>query len=202
LPLCHFAALPLCRFVIVNTVALSLGSNINKERNLPEAVRLLREMCATTKPGTEPVEVFGLVVAVAPIYETAPTGLLIQPNFFNTAVLMQTPLSATEVKETIIAAIETKLQRVRQADKNAPRTIDIDIALFNDGVFNYELSDGSTRRVPDKDILRFPHVAVPLADILPDMPHPETGEPLSSIAARLLAETDVNIIWQRSDVSI
>ena len=89
---------------------------------------------------------------------------------------------------------------MRQADKNAPRTIDIDIALFNDGVFNYELSDGSTRRVPDKDILRFPHVIVPLADILSDTPHPETGDPLSSIAANLLADTKPNTIWQRLDI--
>ena len=186
----------------MNTVTLSLGSNIDKERNLPEAVRLLREMCATTEPVTSTGSVIGSVVAVAPVYETVPTGLLNQPNFFNTAVLMQTTLSATEVKETIIATIETKLNRVRQADKNAPRTIDIDIALFNDGVFNYELSDGSTRRVPDKDILRFPHVAVPLADILPDMPHPETGELLASIAINLLAEADENTIWQRPDITI
>jgi len=170
----------------MNLVALSLGSNIDKEHNLPEAVHLLQKMCDVT--------------AVAPIYETAPTGLLDQPNFFNTAVLIQTELSATEVKETIISTIETKLNRVRQTDKNAPRTIDLDIALFNNSIFNYELSDGSTRRVPDKDILRFPHVAVPLADILPDMPHPETGELLSSIAASLLSETDPNVIWQRPDI--
>lgn len=170
----------------MNLVALSLGSNINKEQNLPEAIRLLREMCA--------------VQAIAPVYETAPTGLLNQPNFFNTAVLIQTSLSAVAVKEIIIADIETKLNRVRQADKNAPRTIDLDIALFNDGVFNYELSDGSTRRVPDKDILRFPHVAVPVADILPDMPHPETGERLSAIANNLLAKADEGSIWQRPEI--
>lgn len=186
----------------MNLVALSLGSNIDKERNLPEAVRLLREMCGRAKPATSTGSVTGFVLAVAPVYETAPTGLLNQPNFFNTAVLLQTPLSAAEIKEGIIAAIETKLKRVRQADKNAPRTIDIDIALFNDGVFNYELSDGSARCVPDKDILRFPHVAVPLADILPDRPHPETGELLSAIAARLLAETDADSIWQRPDINL
>ncbi len=188
----------------MNLVALTLGSNIDKERNLPGAVRLLRALGAVTEQTvTEPVEVpVCSVLAAAPVYETAPTGLLNQPNFFNTAVLIQTPLSAPEFKETIIAAIETQLKRVRQADKNAPRTIDIDIALFNDGVFDYELSDGSTRHVPDKDILRFPHVAVPLADLLPDMPHPETGEPLSAIAARLLAAAGPDTIWQRPDITI
>jgi 2-amino-4-hydroxy-6-hydroxymethyldihydropteridine diphosphokinase len=186
----------------MNLVALTLGSNIDKERNLPEAVRLLREMCAPTESATSASSVPGSVLSVAPVYETAPTGLLDQPNFFNTAVLIQTALSAAEIKETIIGTIETKLKRVRQADKNAPRTIDIDIALFNDDVFDYELSDGSTRRVPDKDILRFPHIAVPLADLLPDMPHPETGELLSSIVANLLAETDPKTIWRRSDIKL
>jgi 2-amino-4-hydroxy-6-hydroxymethyldihydropteridine diphosphokinase len=191
----------------MNLVALTLGSNIDKERNLPEAVRLLRALGAGTEETvTEPVEVtissvpVCSVTAVAPVYETAPTGLLDQPNFFNTAVLIHTPLSPAEVKETLIAAVETQLKRVRQTDKNAPRTIDIDIALFNNGVFDYELSDGSTRHVPDKDILRFPHVAVPLADLLPDMPHPETGEPLSAIAARLLAIVGPGAIWQRPEI--
>lgn len=187
----------------MNLVALSLGSNIDKEQNLPEAVRLLRDLGEQGTSVTEPVEVIEVpcsVVAVAPVYETAPTGLLNQPNFFNTAVLIHTPLSAAEIKETLIAAIETKLKRVRQADKNAPRTIDIDIALFNNGVFDYELSDGSPRRVPDKDILRFAHVAVPLADLLPDMLHPETGELLSAIAARLLAIAGPGAIWQRPEI--
>ena len=157
-----------------NRVVIALGSNIEKEQNLPRAIELLREMCDVT--------------AVSPIYETEPVGLLNQPNFWNTAVLIQTDLSASQIKQQIIGSIETKLKRVRQADKNAPRTIDADIVLFNDAVFEYDGGDGRSRPIPDPDLAKFPHVAVPVADLLPDFPHPQTGELLGDLAQRLLDE--------------
>ena len=153
----------------MNTAVISLGSNIDKERNLPAAVRLLGEMCR--------------VVAVSRVYETLPVGLPEQPNFLNAAVMVETPLQPGALKREVLAVIEQRLGRVRTADKNAPRTIDLDLALFNDEVRDY---DG--RHVPDPDLLRFAHVALPIADLLPDMPHPETGEPLYAIAGRLLAK--------------
>jgi 2-amino-4-hydroxy-6-hydroxymethyldihydropteridine diphosphokinase len=155
-----------------NQVVIALGSNIEKERNLPRAIALLREMCAVT--------------AVSPIYETEPVGLLNQPNFWNAAVLIHTDLSASQIKQQLIGRIETQLKRVRQADKNAPRTIDADIVLFNDAVFAYDGGDGRSRPIPDPDLQKFPHVAVPVADLLPDLSHPETGERLRELADRLL----------------
>ena len=157
-----------------NQVVIALGSNIEKEQNLPRAIELLREMCVVT--------------AVSPIYETEPVGLLNQPNFWNTAVLLQTDLTASQIKQQLIGSIETKLKRVRQADKNAPRTIDADIVLFNDAVFEYDGGDGRSRPIPDPDLAKFPHVAVPVADLLPNFPHPQTGEPLGELAQRLLAK--------------
>ena len=159
---------------MLNQVVIALGSNIEKEQNLPRAIELLREMCVVT--------------AVSPIYETEPVGLLNQPNFWNTAVLLQTDLTASQIKQQLIGSIETKLKRVRQADKNAPRTIDADIVLFNDAVFEYDGGDGRSRPIPDPDLAKFPHVAVPVADLLPNFPHPQTGEPLGELAQRLLAE--------------
>lgn len=158
----------------MNQVVIALGSNIEKEQNLPQAIALLREMCVVT--------------AVSPIYETEPVGLLNQPRFWNAAVLIETDLSASEIKQQIIGPIETKLKRVRQADKNAPRTIDADIVLFNDAVFEYDGGDGRSRAIPDPDLRRFAHVAVPVADLLPDFPHPETGELLRELAKRVLEE--------------
>lgn len=160
-----------------NQVVVALGSNINKERNLPLAIQLLGELCAVT--------------AVSPIYETEPVGLLNQPNFWNAAVLIETDLNATEIKLNVINVIEAKLKRIRLPDKNAARTIDADIVLFNDAVFAYEGGDGRLRPIPDPDLLRFAHVAVPVADLLPDFLHPQTGEPLGNLAERLLAEVVV-----------
>ena len=140
-------------------VFIALGSNIQPEANLPEAVRRLAAHCR--------------VLAVSPVYETAPVGKLDQPNFLNAAVLIESDLSAEALKTQVLQAIERDLGRVRTADKNAPRTIDLDIALYGDAVL-----DLGSRHIPDPDILRYPHIAVPLAALAPDLRHPETGQPL------------------------
>lgn len=173
----------------MNRVFVVLGSNIDKETNLPLAVRFLSKMCH--------------VAAVSPVYETVPVGLLDQPNFFNAAVLVETEMGPIEFKEEVLSKIERRLQRQRTADKNAPRTIDADIVLFNDEVFDYGRPGGRQRHIPDPDLLRFTHVAVPVARLAPDMPHPETGEPLVKIAGRLTKAATQNSrppLWPRPDI--
>ncbi len=159
----------------MNQVVIALGSNIEKERNLPAAIKLFREMCQVT--------------AVAPIYETIPVGLLDQPNFWNTAVLIETDLSPEHIKAEIIEKVEQELKRVRQADPNAPRTIDADIILFNDEVREYAGLDGRMRQIPDKDLARFVHVALPVTDLVPEGRHPLTDEPLKELTDRLYQDS-------------
>lgn len=165
---------------MTHQVYVSLGSNIEAEQNLAAAVKLL----AAT----------GGLRALSPVYETVPVGLRDQPNFLNAAALVETQLGAERFKVEILAGIERALGRVRTADKNAPRTIDADIALFDLDIF--ELGH---RHIPDPDLLKFPHVAVPLADLAPDLIHPETGETLAQIAERLSAGIG-KVLWQRPDV--
>ena len=176
----------------MNDVVIVLGSNIDKEVNLPLAVQLLREMCTVT--------------AVSPVYETIPVGLLTQPSFLNTAVRIQTDLCATKLKQGPIHTIETRLKRIRTEDPNAPRTIDVDIVLFNDEVFAYDGGDGRIRQIPDPDLLKFPHVAIPIADLLPNKPHPQTGTLLTTLAQCLLAKSTSqhgsSPLWQRPDIHI
>ena len=163
-------------------------TNINKEFNLPQAVAMLRGLCQVKK--------------LSSVYETVPMGLKEQPNFFNMAVLIETDLDPCQIKQQIIQPIEVELQRERQADKNAPRTIDLDIVLYNDEVFDYVPGNGRVHHLPDPDILRFAHVAVPVAELAPDKLHPETGQPLSKIATQLLAEANQNdliLLWVRED---
>lgn len=158
----------------MNLAVIALGSNIDKEQNLPHALALLGEQCE--------------MVAVSSIYETVPVGLREQPNFHNAAVLVRTPLDAQTLKRDVLRSIEQALKRVRVADKNAPRTIDLDIVLFNAAILP-EL------RIPDPDLLRFAHVAVPVAEIAPEMLHSETGEKLISIAERLFDAAE-DTIWK------
>lgn len=170
----------------MNRVVLILGSNIDKEWNLPRAVRLLAER---TK-----------LVAVSAVYETAPVGTTNQPLFFNAAALVETSLDAATLKHTVLAEIERLLKRVRTEDKNAPRTIDLDIVLFNDEVFEF-----NGRAVPDPDLQKFLHVAAPVADLLPDGVHPETDEKLADLVARLAAEAASAgplPIWKRHDFKL
>ena len=172
---------------MANCVYVLLGSNIDKEHNLPQAVRLLADL--------------ENVVAVSSVYETAPVGLEDQPHFFNAAVQIETELSAADFRRQVLAKIERLLGRIRTADKNAPRTIDADIVLFNEDVF--ELDD--SHHIPDPDLLRFPHVAVPVSELAPDYLHPEVSERLGYIAARLAAEpTDASqpALCKRTDIRL
>lgn len=175
----------------MHRVVVILGSNIDKERNLPAAIRLLADSVA--------------IIDVSTVYETAPVGLREQPHFFNAAVLLQTHESAAELKDGLLAGVERRLGRRRTNDKNAPRTIDLDIALYDSAVLDYIPADGRVRHIPEPDLLRFAHCALPVADLLPDMPHPETGESIGSIAARMQNETLTilgQVIQPRFDINL
>jgi 2-amino-4-hydroxy-6-hydroxymethyldihydropteridine diphosphokinase len=144
---------------------LSLGSNIEPELNLPAAVRELAR--------------YGRVVRCSTVWESTAEGAPGSPDFLNAALWLETPLSVAELKEGAIAAIEARLGRRRTVDRNAPRTIDIDVMLFD-----RERLDLGRRRIPDPEVRERPFVAIPLAEIAPDYRHPETGESLAEIAAR------------------
>ncbi len=153
----------------LHTVLISLGSNIDRERNLPQAIALLRR-CPNIR-----------LEAISPIYETKPVGGdPDQPAYFNAAVLLKTSLGPAALKGTL-GKIEQALGRVRTADKYAPRPIDLDIAFYDGQVFDLE-----GRHIPDPDIVKYAHVAWPLADLASDWTHPELGVTLSEIAKNMI----------------
>jgi 2-amino-4-hydroxy-6-hydroxymethyldihydropteridine diphosphokinase len=95
------------------------------------------------------------------------------PDFLNTAAEIDTVLDAYSLKEQCLCHIEEIMGRVRVADKNAPRTIDIDIVIFNGEVLELE-------------IFTMEHLALPLSDLLPELQDPYTGQTLSGITSKLL----------------
>jgi 2-amino-4-hydroxy-6-hydroxymethyldihydropteridine diphosphokinase len=165
----------------MNRVYLSIGSNVDKERNLTAGASLLADYLR--------------LVAASPVYETRPIGNPNDPTFLNAALVIETSLDARTLKETVLHQVEDQLGRRRSPDRNAPRTFDVDISLFND-----EMLDLDGRRIPDPDVLRYSHVAAPLADVAPQYRHPETGETLAEIAARLIA--DGPPLLRRDDVAL
>lgn len=136
---------------------LSLGSNIEPEDNLIKAIELLSH--------------HGEIVKTSSVWESEPVGGS-GPNFWNACVLFKSAVDRDELKNDIIHGIESHLGRKRSTDKYSPRTIDIDIILF----------DGEP--VLD-EAWNLAFVVVPLAEIHPDFQNPEKHEPLHETAARL-----------------
>jgi 2-amino-4-hydroxy-6-hydroxymethyldihydropteridine diphosphokinase len=150
----------------VTEVYLLIGSNIEPEKNLVLAVGLLRQL--------------GLVLALSSVYQTTPQGYSEQADFLNMAVALKTSYTIEDFRRLAVEGIERDLGRVRDPNNvNAPRTIDLDIALWGHRVMDY---GEKPWHVPNQDILRFAHVAIPLAEIAPDYVHPEVGQTLACIA--------------------
>ncbi len=160
-------------------VLVMVGSNMRPEQNVPAAVARLSH-----HPELRLISTSATYVTPAIGADGRASG---QADFHNVAVLIETDLTPAELVGRL-RAVEADLGRVRSKDKFAPRPIDLDIALFGDSS-----SDLSSHHLPDPDILRFPHMALPLADVAPDWIHPETGSTLGQIAqAFTLKESEIH----------
>jgi 2-amino-4-hydroxy-6-hydroxymethyldihydropteridine diphosphokinase len=149
-------------------VCLLLGSNIRPEYNLPLAVSLLRKHLT--------------VLQVSSVWESAAIGGD-GPNFLNAALLAVSHLDASALKQELLLPIEAQLGRVRTADKNSPRPIDLDIIFFD-------------RQLMDPLLGQYAHRAVPVAELLPEASS-ATGQPLKELAAGLLSTAPLQL---RQDV--
>ena len=145
-------------------VCLLLGSNIEPERNLPRVIELLRREVTILRSSS--------------VWQTAAVGEN-GPDFLNMALLIATPLAAAELKEAILRPLEARLGRMRTQDKYAPRTIDLDIILF----------DG---QVVDADLFLYAHRAVPVSEIQPDI-RSTKGDRLEEVAQNLLETSQIRL---------
>ncbi len=150
-------------------ICLLLGSNIRAKEFLPQAVEHLREHL--------------VVLRTSSVWESHAVGSD-GPAFLNAAVLAMTHLDAGSLKELVIRPVEAQLGRVRTQDKSAPRTIDIDLILFD-------------QQVEDPDLWTLAHIAVPVSEIVSDC-ESEQGEQLRDVALVARRKTP---IWLREDVS-
>jgi 2-amino-4-hydroxy-6-hydroxymethyldihydropteridine diphosphokinase len=141
----------------MHEVSLILGSNIDPEINLRRAIRELTQYC--------------IIKQFSPVYETQSEGS-IGPNFLNAVVILQTPLQPNDFKFDILRKIEACLGRIRSVDKNAPRTIDLDILVFD-------------KQVIDPNIWSRVYIAKPLSDIRPALRQSESSCTVLEIANEL-----------------
>ena len=128
-------------------VYLALGSNMGeKEENLSEAINNLIK--------TAGIE----VIKKSKIYETEPVGYLEQDKFLNMVILIETDKEPEELLKSL-QTIEEKMKRRREIHWG-PRTIDLDILLFEDLVINSpELT------IPHPRMFERAFVLIPLKDV-------------------------------------
>lgn len=136
------------------SVYLALGSNIRPERFIPLAVDELAKQFT--------------ICRVSSVWETPAEGF-VGADFLNAIVHIQTNMTPVSLKYRILRPLEAQLGRVRTEHKYSPRTIDLDILIHGDEVL-------------DNEIWYQPHLAVPLAELLPEMKHPSSGESMHQIA--------------------
>ncbi len=158
---------------------ISLGSNIEPEKNLPLAVERLAQI--------------GEILAISMVYQNPAVGPTPQADFLNAAVMIATDFEPLEIRAKL-REIETGMGRVRSEDKYAPRQIDLDLCLLGNWVL-----ESPELTLPDPELLLRPHLIVPIAELAPDFRHPLTGDSLAHISERLKIDAQLT---PRPDIAL
>jgi 2-amino-4-hydroxy-6-hydroxymethyldihydropteridine diphosphokinase len=146
---------------------VGLGANLgDREGTLRRAVEGLREA-----DGVE-------VLAASELHETDPVGVIDQPRFLNGAVALRTELAPRELLELLLE-IERGLGRVRDGERWGPRTIDLDLLVYEDVIV-----DEPGLRVPHPRLHERRFALEPLAELDPALEIPGRGA-VSDLLAEL-----------------
>jgi len=117
------------------------------------------------------------------LYRTAPVGLADQPDFINAVAELQTTLAPEALLDALFD-IEQRFGRIR-ADRNGPRTLDLDLLLYDD-----QLIDLPHLTLPHPRLHLRAFVLQPLAEIAPQLVIPGRG----TVAAWLPAVANQGIV--------
>lgn len=102
-------------------------------------------------------------------YRTEPQGYAEQPDFINAVCTLETRLSAAALIARMLE-IEVASGRTREAVRNGPRPLDLDLL-----VFGAEVIDENGLKVPHPRIAERRFVLEPLAEIAPELHIPGQG---------------------------
>jgi 2-amino-4-hydroxy-6-hydroxymethyldihydropteridine diphosphokinase len=100
----------------MNKVIIGLGSNILPEENIGKALEELGNIIS--------------IIKTTALLRTKPVGIIDQPDFLNGALLAETNLDKESLK-VYLKSLEDLLGRDRTLPKSGPRTIDLDIIVWN-----------------------------------------------------------------------
>lgn len=135
-------------------VYVGMGSNIRREDNIRSAIAALQRQ-------------FGPLI-MSTIYETEAVGF-VGENFFNLVAGFDTEADVYTVAARL-REIEIDHGRQDPAPRFAPRTLDLDLLLYDELILEED-----RLRIPRADILRYAFVLCPLAEIAGKRRHPRLG---------------------------
>jgi 2-amino-4-hydroxy-6-hydroxymethyldihydropteridine diphosphokinase len=136
-------------------VYLGIGSNIDPEENLRLGIRELGR-------------VFG-EIELSAVYASAAVGFE-GADFLNMVVGLQSDDSPRAIQDRV-ELIHDLAGRERGVGKYSSRPLDIDLLLYDDQVV-----DEPALKLPRCDVLEYSFVLRPLAELDPDLVHPQTGK--------------------------
>ncbi len=148
-------------------VFVGVGSNVERDASIRAGVADLRAH-------------YGELL-LSSVYESEAVGF-VGDVFYNLVVAFDTQEPIDSVAD-VLAAIEDRNGRLRGSGKFTPRTLDLDLLLYGDVVISM-----ARFHVPRDEILRYAFVLWPLAEIAPDLLHPQAGKSF----AQLWEEFDKN----------
>ena len=141
----------------MNTAYVALGANLGD----PRATVLAAFAALANLPDSR-------IVHCSSLYRTAPVGITEQPEFVNAVAQLETDLAPEALLDALLE-IEQRFGRIR-AERNGPRTLDLDILLYDDLVI-----DTPRLILPHPRLHLRAFVLYPLADLAPDLALPGRG---------------------------
>lgn len=151
-------------------VYLSLGSNVEPEKNLCSCMKALKQRFA--------------VVMTSKIYRTPAEGF-VGADFLNSVVCLETENSIDSLRIGLRSIEREHGRRRSQSEKFNSRTLDIDLLLYDDAVV-----EEANYRLPHRDVLKYAFVLYPLSEIAPDVLHPVLQRPFVELATESVLSQD------------
>jgi len=140
----------------MSVVFIALGANLgNPLKQAQGAIESIHQL-----PSTK-------VIQTSPFYRSKPLGPQNQPDYLNAVIKAVTELSPIDLLDGL-QQIEKDLGRVRKADRWGPRTLDLDILLYDNIQMNSE-----RLTIPHYDMKNREFVLYPLYDLDPQLILPD-----------------------------
>ncbi len=151
-------------------IHINIGSNQNRRENLSKAIGAIQTVFENT--------VFSRV------YESKAFGFK-GDDFYNIGINATTHLTISKVV-SVLHDIEDNLGRDREVPKFSSRSIDLDLTLY-DEVINQR------HNLPRGDILKYNFVLIPLAELSPNLIHPQQHKTYAQLRATMNELKSYNI---------